>query len=563
MPSLCLVPKNRNVESVIIITSSLLEKSFRTTKLGDREQNDSENIFSLEKFLLNRRNPFVKLHRYWGSLFGNIFQKHYEYVMNTSLKILFADDELSLQELMRLELPSMGHQVTVCPDGTTAMAALERNGYDCLLVDLDMPGADGLEVIEAARKFDPYVDAVILTGKGTMETAIAALRNGAIDYLTKPCRLADVEATLNRVARKRELNKKYLAVKSQLKRIEGGNRLIGSSLAMQRVHHLISKIAPTDSTVVILGETGTGKELAARAVHDKSLRVEQPFVAINCGALPENLIESELFGHRKGSFTGADEHRAGLIEVANKGTLFLDEIGELPKGVQAKLLRFLESGEVRRIGENQSVVCDVRVVCATLRNLEEMVRIGDFREDLWFRINTFEIHLPPLRERLEDLPELIQHLAKRYANSPAAKLRSGHDLFTKEAFAIMQRHPWPGNVRQLANVIEHAVILSDEIPIGHEALPQPFLRMQQSATANRSPNATTLSIADVAEMKSFDIKFDAKQESARSLRSKEMEAIYDALARHNGNKNKVAEELGISLKTLYNKLNQLDAKKIA
>lgn len=226
--------------------------------------------------------------------------------------------------------------------------------------------------------------------------------------------------------------------------------------------------------------------------------------------------------------------------------------------MQAKLLRFLESGEVRRIGENQSVVCDVRVVCATLRNLEEMVRTGDFREDLWFRINTFEIHLPPLRERLEDLPELIQHLIKRYANSPVAKLRSGRDLFTKEAFTIVQHHPWPGNVRQLANVIEHALILSDEIPIGPEALPPPFLRMQHSAIFH----SATLTIADVPDVK-FDMKSDVKQESVKSLRDKEAEAIYDALARHHGNKNKTAEELGISLKTLYNKLNQLDIKKSA
>ena len=478
--------------------------------------------------------------------------------MGQFLKILFADDELSLQELMRLELPGMGHQVTICPDGTTALAALERNCYDCLLVDLDMPGASGLEVIETARELDPHVDAVIMTGKGTMETAISALRNGAFDFLTKPCRLADIEAVLTRVAQRREMNKKYLAVKKQLERIEGDSRLIGSSLAMQRVYHLIGKIAPTESTVVILGETGTGKELVARAVHDQSLRADKPFVAINCGALPENLIESELFGHRKGSFTGADEHRTGLIEVADKGTLFLDEIGELPKGVQAKLLRFLESGEVRRIGENESTVRDVRVVCATLRNLEDMVRDGDFREDLWFRINTFEIHLPALRERLEDLPELIRHLSRRYPGSASAKLVHGRDLFTKDAYAILQRHPWPGNVRQLANVIEHALILADMVPIGPEALPQPFLRMRSHGESEDAPRLHV--VGDEGRMS------DAKPTQAgeaKNLRDLEIEAINNALDRHKGNKNKAAEELGISLKTLYNKLSQQDAKKTA
>ena len=494
--------------------------------------------------------------------------------MAHSLKILFADDEISLQELMRLELPSMGHQVTICPDGSTALAALERNGYDCLLVDLDMPGANGLEVIEFARQLDPHVDAVIMTGKGTLESAISALRNGAFDFLTKPCRLADVEAVLNRVVERRDLNKKYLAVKKQLERIEGDNRLIGSSLAMQRVHHLIGKIAPTESTVVILGETGTGKELVARAVHDQSLRADKPFVAINCGALPENLIESELFGHRKGSFTGADEHRTGLIEVANKGTLFLDEIGELPKGVQAKLLRFLESGEVRRIGENESTMCNVRVVCATLRNLEDMVRSGDFREDLWFRINTFEIHLPALRERLEDLPELIGHLAKRYSGNVTAKLRSGSDLFTREAYNIMQRHPWPGNVRQLANVIEHALILSDDIPISPDALPQPFLRMQTlgmseetaAPAMQHSQLSPQLQVVDgegnISESRT-NRHVTTQTGEMKSLRDLEAEAINNALERHKGNKSKAAEELGISLKTLYNKINQLDTKKTA
>ncbi|MCL2346880.1 MAG: sigma-54 dependent transcriptional regulator [Planctomycetaceae bacterium] len=477
--------------------------------------------------------------------------------MSAGLKILFADDEVSLQELMRLELPGLGHQVTVCPDGKTAMAALERNGYDCLLVDLDMPGANGIEVIEMARQLDPHVDAVILTGKGTIDTAISALRNGVFDYLTKPCRLADIEGVLARVAQKRELTKKYLAVKNQLDRIEGGQRLIGSSLAMQRVHHLIKKIAPTESTVVILGETGTGKELVARAVHDQSLRADKPFVAINCGALPENLIESELFGHRKGSFTGADEHRTGLIEVANKGTLFLDEIGELPKGVQAKLLRFLESGEVRRIGENQSTVCDVRVVCATLRNLEEMVRGSDFREDLWFRINTFEIHLPSLRERLEDLPELIQHLVKRFVGSASGSVRSGREIFTKEAFEIMQNHPWPGNVRQLANVIEHALILSDKIPIGPESLPQPFLRRQTKPQP--LPPVKRIATEDDHHV----VPLATPAAGSKSLRDLELDAIHRAVERNDGNKAKAAEELGISLKTLYNKLSQIETKKSA
>ncbi len=231
---------------------------------------------------------------------------------------------------MRLELPRMGHEVTVCPDGTTAVAALERNTYDCLLVDLDMPGLKGIEVITRAKLLSPETDAIILTGKSSLDSAVAAIRQGVFDYLTKPCKLADLEAVLRSVAEKRESNHKYQAIKKRLEGTEGSSDLIGDGEKMRQVKQLIAKVAPTDSTVLILGETGTGKELVARAVHNRSLRGDKPFVPINCGALPENLIESELFGHRKGAFTGADEHRTGLIEVADGGTLFWTRSANCP-----------------------------------------------------------------------------------------------------------------------------------------------------------------------------------------------------------------------------------------
>ena len=446
------------------------------------------------------------------------------------LKLLFADDEKSLQELMRLELPRMGHEVTVCPDGSTAIAALERNTYDCILVDLDMPGPGGIEVIAKAKQLAPDTEAIVLTGKSSLETAVAALRHGTFDYLTKPCKLVELESVLARVAARRELTNKYRALKKRLERLEGTSDLVGSSSGIKQVKSLISKVAPTDSTVLILGETGTGKELVARAVHDQSLRAEMPFVAINCGALPENLIESELFGHRKGAFTGAEEHRTGLFEVAAAGTLFLDEIGELPKAMQAKLLRFLESGEIRRVGDNESFTSDVRVVCATHRRIEEMVLEGLFREDLWFRINTFEIQLPPLRERIEDVPLLARHLVGRFRSAT-----SPHDqVFSPEALAELCDHSWPGNVRELANVIEHALILCDRLPISTEHLPTRFTSRRLRCAQLGGP-------------------------AGQSLRQIEMQAIYDALDRHGGSKPKAAEELGISLKTLYNKLNQQTA----
>jgi DNA-binding NtrC family response regulator len=445
------------------------------------------------------------------------------------LKLLFADDEKSLQEVMRLELPRMGHEVTVCPDGMTAAAALDRNTYDCILVDLDMPGLKGMEVIARAKQLSPDTEAVILTGKSSLETAIAALKQGVFDYLTKPCKLVDLESVLVRVAEKRELTNKYRALKQRLKRLEGSSDLIGQSEKMQEVSRLIAKVAPTNSTVLILGETGTGKELVARAVHDRSLRADMSFVPVNCGALPENLIESELFGHRKGAFTGADENRNGLIELADGGTMFLDEIGELPKSLQSKLLRFLESGEIRRVGDNESFTCDVRVVLATNRHLDEMVAAGEFREDLWYRINTFEIQLPPLREHIEDVPLLARHMAARFG----ARIAADDKVFTPDALEALCRHSWPGNVRELANVIEHAMILCESLPIDVEHLPHRFVSSCMSVPISRPASS-----------------------QCGNLRELEIQAIQEALARHNGNKPKAAEELGISLKTLYNKLNQ-------
>jgi two-component system NtrC family response regulator len=295
---------------------------------------------------------------------------------------------------------------------------------------------------------------------------------------------------------------------------------------------MIAKVAPANSTVLILGETGTGKELVARSLHEQSARREAPFVAINCGALPENLIESELFGHKKGSFTGADEHRTGLFEVADGGTLFLDEIGELPKAMQAKLLRVLESREIRRVGDNTSIKVDVRVVSATHRHLDQMVASGDFREDLLFRINTFELQLPSLRQRAADVPQLAAHLAKHFLNG-ASKVG---ELFTPAALDRLTGYAWPGNVRELANVVEHASILCEKLPIDVEHLPERF----QAAPARQ-----TLKIA-----------------GGQSLQEIELQAIHNAVERNGGSKPKAAEELGISLKTLYNKLNADQAQQL-
>ena len=443
------------------------------------------------------------------------------------MRILFADDEPTLQELMHVELSDMGHQVTICPDGLTACAALDRNSYDCMLVDLDMPGMNGIEVIQHAKNQNPEIEAIVLTGKSSLETAVAALRQGVFDYLTKPCKLVELKAVFERVKEKIELNHQLKALRRRLNSVEGQPEMVGSGEGIEKVKKLISKVAKTEATVMIRGETGTGKELAARAVHDQSPRCEKPFVAVNCGALPEHLIESELFGHRKGAFTGADESRAGLFEVASGGTLFLDEIGELPKSMQSKLLRVLESGEVRRVGDNEPFRVDVRIVCATHRNVAEMVDEGEFREDLMYRINAFEVELPPLVSRKQDIPELALHLLKRF-HADAQQANQVEDCFSPEALEKLCAHSWPGNVRELANVVEHASILADRMPITGDDLPSQF--------DSRSRGKSGLTFGPM------------------TLKEIEAMAIEESLSRHDGDKSAAADELGVSIKTIYNRL---------
>lgn len=459
------------------------------------------------------------------------------------LRVLFVDDDETIASLMESELPRMGHSTTVCRNPSEAINAIEKNSFDAAVVDLKMPGGSGWDVIDALRKLSPDTEYVISSGHGNMDDAIRAIRMGAYDFLPKPCTLFEISAALQRIGSKMALENKNVALESRLQQVEGRSDLIGESAAMNRVKTLITKIAPTDSAVLIMGETGTGKEMVARRVHEQSDRSEQPFVAVNCGAIPENLVESEFFGHRKGAFTGADTARKGLFEVANGGTLFLDELGELDKSMQVKLLRFLESGEVRRVGENEPFKVDVRIVCATNRDLNEMVKEGTFREDLVFRVNTFEIHLPPLRERTEDIPELAYHLVGRFLKRDNVS----KDMMLPETMAILQAQEWSGNVRQLANTLEHAVILSDGEHIRPEDLPQ---RLNRSASATATTAAT-------GGNSLFDIDVPI------TLREMEDRLVWHVYQKHEGDKPAAAKELGIALKTLYNRLNQLEEKREA
>lgn len=454
------------------------------------------------------------------------------------LRLLFVDDEAPIRMVMGKELERIGHDVTTVDGGQAAINALSETAFDVVVTDLKMPGIDGWGVIEHVKKTKADTDIIISTGHGGLDDAIRAIRAGAYDFLRKPYKIAEIASVLARVADKRTLANRAIALEGELQVVRGKTELIGKTPQMERVKKLVERIAPTDSSVLILGETGTGKEVVARSIHEHSNRSKMPFVAVNCGALPDNLVESELFGHKKGAFTGADTPRKGLIEVANGGTLFLDELGELDKSMQVKLLRFLESGEVRRVGENDAFTVDVRVVCATNRNLEEMVAEGGFREDLFFRVNTFEIRLPPLRERKDDIPELAKFLIAR-----CMKRKSVPDeILAPETVELLRNHEWFGNVRELANAIEHAVILSDGKTILPEDLP---------TSVSRKPMAGNRPLL----ISSFS--------HPMTLREIEMEVILQTLDKHHGDKPKTADELGIALKTLYNKLNQYNGQEQA
>lgn len=475
------------------------------------------------------------------------------------LRILFVDDEQHLREFMRTELPRLGHEVTVCADSASGIETVKKATFDAAILDMRMEhDKAGLKVLAALKQVSPDTEAVIMTGYGSTETAVEALRLGAFDYLTKPCKLSDIEALLIRIQEKRKLKNKAAALESRVQAAEGPTHLIGSTPAMQPVQQFVDRIAPTEGRVLITGETGTGKEVVARALFAKSTRADMPFVPVNCGALNQNLAESELFGHKKNSFTGADRDRKGMFEVANGGTLFLDELGELDKNIQVKLLRFLEAGEIRPIGANEPIIADVRVICATNRDLKHMITEGTFREDLLFRLNAFHIHLPPLRERRPDIPALAKHLLSRAAKRPVELVG---DLLTPDALQVMLEYHWPGNVRELANAMEYAWIVAGGQPIGPSHLPHDVRTVRATLPVEHHIHSRpTTSTAPISTVVPFPTPA-ALASGTKTLSDVEMEYILQVYAKNNHNKQRTADELGISLKTLYNKLHKYEEER--
>jgi len=438
------------------------------------------------------------------------------------INILVVDDEEPFRRLLKNELTRKGYSVEVASDGSAALRLLRDRDFDVILLDMVMPGVDGVSLMKKLKEDSSAPAIIVLTGKATVETAVEAMKNGAYDYLTKPYKLDELVIVVDRAYEFSRLSVKSKLLEQELVRQESPFEFIGRSKQVQETLALVQKVAPTDSPVFIQGESGTGKELVANAVWHFSRRKELPLIALNCASLSESLIESELFGHEKGAFTSAYQLKHGLVEVADKGTLFLDEIGEMPIGLQAKLLRFLDSGEFRRVGGNKALHVDVRVIAATNKDLASGIKTGAFREDLYYRLNVINITIPPLRERKDDIEELARHFLKKYAKKLAKQVRA----LGPEAVELLSAYRWPGNVRELENVIERAVIVCDSGVIGAEDL-------------------SISSYAAVAEMKINP-----------SLEEMEKTYILQVLKEAGGNQSRASQLLGIDRKTLYLKLKK-------
>ncbi len=436
------------------------------------------------------------------------------------IRLLIVDDDDQLRQTLKRRFQRQGMHVSEAPSGEAALQQLANDRFDVALLDLHMPGMSGLEFLEKLKEKQPEIEALMLTGHGSIETAIAAMKKGAYDYLTKPFHLPELEIHLQKAFEKVQLARRERQWLEQIGYESARYRLIGSSPAMQRVVQLIQKVAATDATVLIRGASGTGKELVARALHYNSARRNRPMVTINCAALQETLLESELFGHEKGAFTGAQQAKAGLVEVAEGGTLFIDEIAEMAPGLQAKLLRVLEDGHYRRVGATQDQHADVRVLAATNKLLADEIKTGRFREDLFFRLNVITIELPLLRNHRQDIAELVEHFLTTRQVGP------GRSQVSPEVLGILQRYDWPGNIRELANVIERAQILAEEHVITLDDLPENLVTAAEPAAG-------------------------ASAADPRSLREVERRHVLEILKHEKGNKVQTARVLGISRRALY------------
>jgi two-component system response regulator AtoC len=448
------------------------------------------------------------------------------------MKVLVIDDEAGVRRTVSLILEDAGYDVSAASDGREGLSKALEDGADIVLCDVRMPHVDGLEFVERYRGEGGQGLVIMMTAYGSMELAIDAMKRGAYDYLPKPFDGDQVLLTIRKAEEREKLWREVARLRHEVAAEKKYPDIVGTSSSMVAAIELADKVAPHPSTVLITGESGTGKELFARLIHTSSPRSRAPFIPVNCGAIPENLLESELFGHKRGSFTGADADRVGLFEEASGGTLFLDEIGELPPQLQVKLLRALQEGEIRRVGESASRDVDVRVVAATARDLESEVKEGEFRSDLFYRINVLNIHLSPLRHRTEDIPALVRHFVSHY-NGALGLQKTG---FSAQAMKAMLAYPWPGNVREVQNVVERAMVLAEGEQIELEQLPPNV----------RDPQADALPILESLAADELSIKKHAAQLERRLIKR--------ALELTDGNRTRAAEHLELSYRALLYKI---------
>jgi two-component system NtrC family response regulator len=446
------------------------------------------------------------------------------------LNILIIEDGQTQREMLLDFLAGEGHSVSASTSGETGLEAVRRDHFDVILLDYKMPGMNGLEVLEAVKAINPEIDVIMMTAFGTIETAVSAMKAGAVDYITKPIDLEDLLIHLRRISERRTLIRENEMMRGRLK--EKGvtsDRIIFRSRAMEDLVNMAGRVAASRSTVLIQGESGTGKELLARLIHNLSPRSEHPIITVNCGAIHENLLESELFGHEKGAFTGAVKKRIGRFEEADGGSLFLDEIGEMSLPLQVKLLRFLQEREFQRLGGNENIKSDVRVISATNRDLEARVREGAFREDLFYRLNVVTMSIPPLRERKDDIPPLIDFFLRKFSSENGQE-----KSVSREARDLLMKYDYPGNVRELENILERAIVISRDRVISVEDLPF----RDGNGKGDRKPDG---------RMK-------------ESIEALESQMIRDAMHQSGNNQSKAADLLGISERMLRYKLKKYNLK---
>jgi DNA-binding NtrC family response regulator len=440
--------------------------------------------------------------------------------------ILVVDDEAAMRITLALPLRQRGHQVSQAASLANGLAQIRAEAFDLVLTDLRLGDGDGLEILKAVKESCPEVEVILMTAYGSVESAVEAMKLGAFDYLLKPFNPEELFLRVDKALERVSLRREVANLRSQVRERFTHSGIVSQSSAMQKVLEMVSRVAQSDTTVLIEGESGTGKELIAKAIHHQSPRARGPFVAINCGALPEPLLESELFGHVKGAFTGAIAHKMGLFEEANGGTVLLDEIGETPLPIQVKLLRVLQERQVRRVGSNTSTAVNIRILAATNKHLSQLVRTGAFREDLYYRLNVIPFALPPLRQRPEDIPLLAMHFLKKYATDMGKTMPS----LPADTLDLLTHYPWPGNVRELENVMERAVVLTSDT-ITPADLPVPVRRgILVETTETPGQEGTTSEI--------------------------ERAHILDTVIRCDGNLSRAAETLGIGRTTLWRKLKR-------